>query len=158
MKKIITVLLALSLLLLTVACNNTAYKNDVTAEALAETAITALNDGKEYSTADADFLDSYFTKPAYVTESVIRFSTDGNDLNEFGIYHVTDGNAEAMKSYLSKYLTDFYDLYNANYLPEETPKLRDAEVKVFGNYVVYAMLNDTDRATFFGAVENALKA
>ena len=157
MKKILTSLLVLSLLLLAVGCGSTTYKNDVAVNTLADTAITALNDGKEYSTAEADFLDSYFTKPDYVTESVIRFSTDGNDLNEFGIYHVTDGNAEAMKTHLSKYVTDFYDLYNANYLPEETPKLRDAEVKVFGNYVVYAMLNDTDRATLFTAIEQALK-
>ena len=157
MKKILTSLLVLSLLLLAVGCGSTTYKNDVTVNTLADTAITALNDGKEYSTAEADFLDSYFTKSDYVTESVIRFSTDGNDLNEFGIYHVTDGNAEAMKTHLSKYVTDFYDLYNANYLPEETPKLRDAEVKVFGNYVVYAMLNDTDRATLFTAIEQALK-
>ncbi len=157
MKKLLTALLALSLLLLAVGCSSTTYKNDAPVSTLADTAITALNDGKDYSTAESDFLDSYFTKPDYVTESVIRFSTDGNDLNEFGIYHVTDGNAEAMKSHLSKYLTDFYDLYNANYLPEETPKLRDAEVKVFGNYVVYAMLNDTDRATLLTSIEQALK-
>ncbi len=158
MKKILTALLALSLLLLAVGCNATTYQNDVPVSTLADTVITALNDGKDYSAAEDDFLDSYFAKPDYVTESVIRFSTDGNDLNEFGIYHVTDGNADAMKALLSKYLTDFYDLYNANYLPEETPKLRDAEVKVFGNYVVYAMLNDTDRTTLFDAIENALKA
>lgn len=157
MKRIITALLALSLLLCFTSCAGTEYKNDVAVTSLADTAVAALNDGKEYSTADSDFLDSYFTKPDYVTESVIRFSTDGNDLNEFGIYHVTDGNADAMKAKLSDYLTEFYELYNANYLPEETPKIRDAEVKVFGNYVAYAMLDDTDRTVFFDAVEQALK-
>ena len=157
MKRILTALLAMLLLLSFASCKKTAYKNDVSVSALADTAVSVLNDGKAYSTADADFLDSYFVKPDYVTESVIRFSTDGNDLNEFGIYHVTEGNAEAMKANLSNYLTEFYELYNANYLPEETPKLRDAEVRVFGNYVAYAMLNDTDRATFFDALESALK-
>ena len=70
MKKILTSLLVLSLLLLAVGCGSTTYKNDVTVNTLADTAITALNDGKEYSTAEADFLDSYFTKSDYVTESV----------------------------------------------------------------------------------------
>lgn len=157
MKRILTALLATLLLFSLASCTETSYKNDVPVTSLADTAVSALNDGKEYSTADADFLDSYFAKPDYVTESVIRFSTDGNDLNEFGVYHVTDGNTDAMKAALSDYLTEFYELYNANYLPEETPKLRDAEVKVFGNYVVYAMLNDTDRANLFASIENALK-
>ncbi len=157
MKRILTALLATLLLFSLASCTETSYKNDVPVASLADTAVSALNDGKQYSTADADFLDSYFAKPDYVTESVIRFSTDGNDLNEFGVYHVTDGNTDAMKAALSDYLTEFYELYNANYLPEETPKLRDAEVKVFGNYVVYAMLNDTDRANLFASIENALK-
>ena len=157
MKRILIALLAITLLLCAVACTKTSYKNDVAVTSLADAAVTSLSDGKEYSTADSDFLDTYFAMPDYVTASVIRFSTDGNDLNEFGIYQVTEGNADAMKANLSEYLTEFYELYNANYLPEETPKLRDAEVRVFGNYVAYAMLNDADRATFFDAVEKALK-
>ncbi len=157
MKRILIALLAITLLISAASCTKTTYKNDVAVTSLADTAVTALNDGKEYSTADNDFLDTYFAKPDYVTASVVRFSTDGNDLNEFGIYQVTEGNADAMKTNLTKYLTEFYDLYNANYLPEETPKLRDAEVKVFGNYVAYAMLNDADRATFFDVIEQALK-
>ena len=156
MKRIILTLLALTLLLSLTACKSANYADDKKATDLADGIVTALNDGKTYSTAEADFLDSYFANPDYVTESVIRFSTDGNDLNEFGIYHVTEGNAEAMKELLTKYVTDFYDLYNANYLPEETPKLRDAEVKVFGNYVVYAMLNDADREIAFQKVEELL--
>ena len=157
MKRIITALLALILLLSLAACKSTNYADDKKVTDLADGIVTALNDGKSYSTAEADFLDSYFAKPDYVTELVIRFSTDGNDLNEFGIYHVSEGKAEDMKALLTKYVTDFYDLYNANYLPEETPKLRDAEVKVFGNYVVYAMLNDADRENLFSTVESALK-
>ena len=156
MKRIITALLAFTLLLSLAACKSTNYADNKQVIELADGVVTALNDGKTYSTAEADFLDSYFAKPDYVTESVIRFSTDGNDLNEFGIYHVTEGKAEDMKALLTKYVTDFYDLYNANYLPEETPKLRDAEVKVFGNYVVYAMLNDADRETAFQKLEELL--
>lgn len=157
MKKIITALLCLSLLFTFAACKSNSYADNASVKTLADGCVTALNDGKDYTTAEADFLDSYFARPDYVTDSVIRFSTDGNDLNEFGIYHVTAGNAEAMKELLTAYLTKFYDLYNANYLPEETPKLRDAEVKVFGNYVVYAMLNDADRTTLFDTIENSLK-
>ena len=157
MKRLLLILLAMLTVLSAIACTSTTYRTDVAAAALADTAVSALNDGKDYTAADTDFLDSYFSLPTYVTDSVIRFSTDGNDLNEFGIYQVTDGNADSMKALLSGYLTEFYELYNANYLPEETPKLRDAEVRVFGNYVAYAMLNETDRATFFNTIENALK-
>ena len=44
-----------------------------------------------------------------------------------------------------------------SYIAQETPKLRDAEVKVFGNYAVYAIASKEDRAAFFDAVENALR-
>ena len=44
-----------------------------------------------------------------------------------------------------------------NYQPEEKPKLDGAEIKVVGDYVMYAILSDADRATAFKAFESALK-
>ena len=149
-------LLCFLLLCTLTSCTKRNYRDDADTDDLAEQMTQALANEKRYTKADDDVLDGYFTMPSYVTESTVRFSSDGNDLDEFGVYHVTEGNTEDMAKHLRAYVTDFYNLYNANYLPEELPKLRDAEVRTFGNYVVYAMLDKNDRETVFAAVESAL--
>ena len=161
MKRILTTLLALTLLLSFSACGGEQYANDKTVASLAGTAQTALNDGVIYLPADGGYLSDYFTKPDYVTEEVIFFAAETNNLNEFGIYKVTDGNAKAMETILKNYLKESLEknqTWYDSYIPEETPKIRDAEVKVFGNYVVYTILNTEDRATVFDSVKSALTA
>ena len=44
------------------------------------------------------------------------------------------------------------------YMPEEKPKLENAEVKTVGNYVMYAILSDDGKKSAFGAFEKSLKA
>ena len=158
MKRILPALLSLALLFSLASCKSDSYLDDVKVNTLSDAVITALND-TDYTTADDGFLDDYFTTPDYVTDYTVCFATEGNNLNEFGIYHVTAGNAETMKGLLQKYLTDSYaknQSWYDSYIPEETPKLRDAEVKVFGNYVVYAICSKEARATVFSSVEGQL--
>ncbi len=159
MKKLICTLLALTLLLSLAACNQKRYSENTSLETLGNTAIEALALEQDYTVGESGYLDDFFLVPSYVTESRILMSSNGNDINEIGIYHVSEGNAEAMKNILNKYLVDslqaYEDWYNS-YIPQELPKLVDAEVKVFGNYVVYAILSETDRTAAFDAIENAL--
>ena len=63
--------------------------------------------------------------------------------------------AKLLRDYLAQAYEDNRVWYDS-YMPEETPKLRDAEVKVFGNYVVYAIYSSADKATLFDAVKAAL--
>ena len=158
MKRFLPILISLTLLLTLASCKKENYRDDLPVNALSGTVIVSLSDA-DYSTADDGFLDDYFQTPDYVKEKIICFANEGNNLNEFGIYHVTEGNAEQMKSILEKYLTDSYERNQSwydSYIPEETPKLRDAEVKVFGNYVVYAIFSQEGRATIFATVEEML--
>lgn len=156
MKKALALLLLFSALAALAACGGTSYRTDVKAGDLIQTAETALGDGVTYRTALNSYLKSYFETPDYVTESVIRFAEDGNNVNEFGIFLVKDGNAKAMSALLRGYLDDYYAQFGTNYKQEEIPKLRDAEVRVYGNYAVYAILTGSDRETFFDAVRDAL--
>ena len=43
------------------------------------------------------------------------------------------------------------------YMPEEFPKLQNAETKTIGNYVMYAILSDSDKQAVFSAFEKTLK-
>lgn len=161
MKKLICLCLALIALMLPLASCSKEYADDVSVEKVSEAMVTSLTGTIPlYSLADEGYLDDYFTMPDYVTDHIIHFSTEGNNLDEFGVFHVTEGNAEDMQSKLETYLKDCYeqnkDWYDS-YMPEETPKLRDAEVKVFGNYVVYAVFAEAEREAAFDAAEKALK-
>ncbi len=138
-------------------CQKKSYADDRSAHELANMAISDLHTQMLYLEAEPDVLDGYFQMPHFVTDSTVRFSADGNDLDEFGIFHVKDGNPEEMATLLRDYLSSFYETYNANYLPEEIPKLRDAEVRVFGNYVAYAMLAEPYRTQFFQCIDHALQ-
>lgn len=155
-------LLALSaiLLLSLFSCAKPSYRNDASPAELSAAAVAAIGTPDEYSVAAEGYLDDYFTAPSYVTAYSISFATDGNNLDELGIYQVTEGNAEAMKAVLEKYLSDSLDRnreWYDSYIPKETPKLRDAEVKVFGSYVVYAICDKNDRAAVFSSIEALLQ-
>ena len=159
MKKTLLTLLCALLLISLLSCGAKSYADDVTSQVLSEKAIAALGTDVAYMTADTDYLDDYFKAPDYVREQTVFFATEGNNIDEFGIFHLADGNAKDMKALLENYLESSYannqEWYDS-YIPEETPKLRDAEVKVFGNYAVYAIADEGDRDLFFKTVEDEL--
>ncbi len=160
MKRILLTALCALLLLSLLSCGASNYSDDVTALAISEKAISSLGARVDYMTADEGYLDDYFKIPGYVTEHTVFFATEGNNIDEFGIFHVSDGNGKDMKELLEDYLERAYEKnreWYDSYIPEETPKLRDAEVKIFGNYAIYAIAYEDDRALFFGIVEDMLK-
>ena len=135
------------------------YLDNLSTKALAMELQSEL-DGKDYLSADPGYLDDYFDEDAETADYSICFSADGNNLDEFGIWH-TGGpkSAQEVSTQLRRYLDEsliknrsFYD----SYIPKETPKLRDAEVRVYGNYVAYAILDREDRAEFFEKLEERL--
>ena len=161
MKRFLTALLVLTLLLSLSACSGGSWRDDVATDTLIDTGLTALADGVNYVDVEDDFLDAYFTRADWIVSFDIRIAEIASNLNQVGIYHVQEGHANEMKEQLAAYLSKSLEQNQAwydSYIPEETPKLRDAEVKVYGNYVVYAILSTDDRATFFGAIESALAA
>ena len=63
---------------------------------------------------------------------------------------------EMCRDYLAA-LWEEKQAFIAGYAPEELPKLKHAEVRSFGRYTVYAILDDADRDRLFEAVEELLK-
>ena len=143
------------------ACGRHEYRDDVPLSTLSETARGVLSADTNYLSIDVDYLGDYFQAPDYLLEGTILRADVGNNLDEIGIFHVTGGNASAMKRLLSDYLARSYeqnrDWYDS-YIPHETPKLRDAEVRVMGNYVAYAVLSPDRRESFFTSLREALTA
>lgn len=174
MKRIILLVLSLTLLLSITACkketesdapsapNHTpapVFADDLQTSALAEDARLALNDAAIYMTAGEGYLNDYFTMPDYVTDMTILFAADASNLNELGVFHVPAEKVAETKVLLEGYLDTALEKHQGwydSYIPEETPKLRDAEVKVFGNYVVYAIFDANGRKAVFENIEKNL--
>ena len=153
--------LALLLLFCTlVSCNGPMrYRNDVEPKSLINHAVDTLDDGIRYAEDDEEHFDPYFQMPEDVDEVEIRYATDGSHINEVGVLHVkgnADAAAELLEGYLSRTLEERREFYDS-YIPNETPKLRDAEVHTYGSYVVYAVLDKPAREAFFKSIREQLK-
>ena len=90
----------------------------------------------------------------------LRVASDGSNLDEFAVFACRN---EAAAKELSKRLEEYLaSLYRENrewylsYIPEEIPKLRDAEVGVFGRYAVYAILSADRRQRALDLAREAL--
>ena len=162
MKSIISLLLTALILFSLGSCNrkSISFSDELDCTSLSDQALGEIDQSNTYATADEQFLADYFKTPIYVTDSVVRFATDSSNLNEIGIFHTTDGNTEEMAKLLKTYLIQSYEKNHAwydSYIPSEIPKLRDAEIRIYGNYVVYAILSKESKNNVFQYIENQLR-
>ena len=160
MKRLFSIFLATLLALGLSACQKTDYTDLPTSQELSHRTIAALQHENDYIAAETDLLEDYFSMPDFVHDHAIYFCADRNNLDEIGIFHVTAGHAKEMQALLRDYLTESFDNNRAwydSYIPQQTPKLRDAEVRIFGNYVAYAILSAADRHRFFAEIESFLQ-
>ncbi len=109
------------------------------------------------------------TPDAYV-EDVMKIASDGyvirntlisgvgTNIDEYGIFLGKDTEqADALQAALKTYLEYRESVWMDEYLPEEKPKLDSAEVWRQGNYVMYVILGDSDRAAVKAAFESCFE-
>ena len=103
------------------------------------------------------YVKGYMKKSAEeIGEYAIRKNVMGVNIDEFGVFKAGKMTTAELKEMIEGYIQVLNDSW-MNYQPEEKPKLDGAEVKVVGDYVMYAILSDADRTAAFGAFESALK-
>ena len=136
------------------------YANDVPCAELMDAVEDQIPVDFGYETFSGDHLRYYFEDTRLPDDHCLRYSARSEDINEFGIFHAPDDTSrEELKRLTEEYLQTLRRdqlAFIASYAPEELPKLKRAEVKVFGNYVAYAILSDEDRALAFETVEKKL--
>ncbi len=146
------------------ACNqkeDEEYKKEINTQEIATTLSQKTPTASAWINEDQYFIEEYVDIPDYIKESSIYYAKNTNDLDEFGIFLVEEGKEKAtrlllLQGYLQKRYTENQEWYNS-YMPTETPKLRDAEVRIYGNCVVYAVLSAEQRTAFFAECEKLLK-
>ncbi len=162
MKKAIALVLALCMCcaLLLTACGGSKVRDDVAPADVAAAVSKALGMENDLVSLDGTFLGLTGKSADAVGEHAILVVANGTSIDEIGVFKAGAMTVDELKALAGDYL-DLYaektwpmvELYN----PDEKPKLTGAEVKVLGNYVMYAILSETDRKTASDAFENALK-
>lgn len=151
----------LSLSLPLAACRNGSmsghtYVSDLTATELADAVAPDLS--VDFFTADDAHLSDYVLLPRAVPSLCVRIAVAGDRIDEYGILRA-DGDPAEWASTVHAYLAASYEQNRAfydSYIPTETPKLRDAEVRVLGDYVIWAILSEGERAALFDRAEAVL--
>lgn len=83
---------------------------------------------------------------AALGEYVIKISAYSTSINEYGVFKTGSAEeAEALEQTLKEYLSMRNETWMSEYLPEEYPKLENAQVKREGSYVAYAILSEEER-------------
>ena len=136
------------------------FSDRLSTEELAEEALEELDDRVVYVKDTSNFTEEYFKTPDYIRESTVCYAQDTGNINELGVFHVAEGKAEEFSAllkeqYLNASLEKNREWYDS-YIPKETAKLRDAEVKTFGNYVVYAIFDRNERNSIFRTMQDEL--
>lgn len=158
-KLILSCIIILSLLFSLSACGGkTEYKTDVSVSDIAAE-IAALKDSVSFSEMNASYIEGAMKlDTADFAEYIVELNALGTNIDEFGIFKAKDDkNVSDVKSAVDGYLSFRLETWMNEYMPEEKPKLENAEVKVCGLYVMYAIFDDDSRAAAFEAFENYLK-
>lgn len=160
MKKTIIIALCLVIALSAFAgCggSSASYRDDVAVDELASAVETAIGGGS-MSKAPETYASTWKLDLSACSEYIMKLNSTGVNIDEYGIFKAKDsGSVSAVKTALENYLKSRRDAWMSEYMPEEYPKLENAEVKAVGSYVMYAILDDAGRSTAFAALESALK-
>jgi len=147
--------------LFTTGCGKTAVaRDDVAVGDVSAAVVKALGSEDAFVSAPETYISGSMKMEVSDYDSYdIKINSKGVNIDEFGIFKATDSTQvatieQAVKNYLQLRL----DTWMVEYMPEEHPKLENAEVKTFGNYVMYAILSDDGRKTAFNTFEKGLTA
>ena len=155
-RKIISLLLAVCALAALLAGCGGGKTKDVPVSDLADKVCAALGKS-DMADPGANYVRGYMRRtPEEIGDYVILKNVMGTNIDEFGIFKAGTMDASALKEMIDAYIKILQDSW-MNYQPEEEPKLKGAEIKTVGDYTMYVILSDADKATAFKAFESALK-
>ena len=161
MKKAVCILLTVLALTSLCSCSRAEIKDDVRCADIGSRIRDVLADGIDYLEFGDTHKSFYFEDTDDYDDCYIVYSSDVNDINEFGIFHSPNADrAEDVYGDCIEYVEglqkDSRD-FIASYAPEELPKLDGAQVRRLGNYVIYTILPTDKSDAVFQEIENTLR-
>ena len=159
-KHILIIAAILSLSLLTACIGKTAeIRDDVAVSDVSAAVASVLGDDTLVSLPDTFYSGSMKMDVSEFDGCDVKINSKGINIDEFGVFKAKDSSqVTAVEQTVKNYLQLRIDTWMVEYMPEEYPKLENAEVQIVGNYVMYAILSDDDKAAAFDAFKKSLTA
>ena len=158
-RKIIFVALMISALFLS-SCNTKKYSDEISCYELCERALSSIDETDEFSDYGKEYIKYFFEDSELHDDFRIVYSTESDDIDELGVFHAPSADtAKEISSIVQNYISEIQNTQRAfieSYAPEELPKLDRAEVRVFGNYIVYAIMEEEEKSDVFSAIDKRL--
>ena len=109
---------------------------------------------------DANYIENMFKLTTDDYEQALVMATNvGTTIDEFGLFKGADSaQAEELHTAVNDYLKLRLDAWMPEYLPDEFPKLQNAQVWTSGNYVFYAILSEDAKTAASSAFEGCFEA
>ena len=149
MKKILMLIFTLSFLL--TSCQGaTVYRDDIPCASLCREICDEADAYGGYSAYDREHIAFLFGESALYDDCAVMYSTEVTDINEVGVFHCENADsakalAETVLAYINEMQTEQM-AFIESYAPRQVPKLQSAEVRQYGNYVIYLVLSEDDKA------------
>ena len=162
LKKLLSIFLLITIaLFIFQACNEKSYRNTISCNDISlqlRESLSAPN--KKFSQYSSDDLKFLFPSIELYDDICVAYSTDSTDVREIGVLHASnEDNAkklcEEAKAYI-KTLQEEKSEFLRNYSPAELTKLNSADVKQYGNYIIFIIAESTERDNAFKSAESLL--
>ncbi len=157
--KFVALVLCMTALLALCACGGEKINTDVAPADISENIVKALGAVDAMTALD----ESYITGRMDIdlsncAEYDVRLSTASINVNEFGVFKAKDvDHVEALDADVQAYLAMRLETWMDEYLPEEKPKVENAQVRTFGPYVIYTILSESDSTLAFNTASEMLE-
>lgn len=157
-KNIALLLLLVSALFALASCSSE-VADDIPVSNIAKNIDASINkDGDMISVDEAYIKGSMKMDVSSFAEYTVKINGYGVNIDEYGVFKGADKKqAEEIAQAVKAYLAMRAETWMTEYMPEEFPKLQEADYKISGNYVFYAILSDEGKASAFSAFEESLK-
>ena len=155
---ILAVLLAVTCIITASCGSGGTYSDNVSVSELSSAVDAILPSSDDFVTMSDDYVIGMMEiDPSEFDEHVVKLRASGANIDEYGIFKAADsqGVADAV-AVANAYLARRVEAWMPEYMPEEFPKMESASVKIFGLYVVYAILSEDVKADVFDAISDKL--
>ncbi len=134
------------------------YASDIAVSDLITAADNALNYAETLTQVPDDYIRGMMGIDTSVfADYAVKIRASGTNIDEYGIFKSPEGvPVSDIEAIAQNYFNTRLDIWMDEYMPEEKPKLENADIEVMGNYVIYCILDEASKDAVFGAVKSAL--
>ncbi|MBR1659073.1 MAG: DUF4358 domain-containing protein [Oscillospiraceae bacterium] len=155
-KRILAALLGAALLLGALAGCGGGGSRDVPVSELTAAISGAIGKTDSLTESDGMFLGLTQKSADEIGEHAVLINVYGANVDEYGVFKAGSMSAKDLKALADDYLKKRLAAWMDEYMPEEKPKLTNAEVQTDGDYVMYCILSDADKDAAFKAFSDTL--